>query len=138
MRIRWVIGAALIGLCCLGATGCSALALTGMKHTQVDYARWLDAPRHGGPQAELPAFAPHDATDIYLRTLLDGSGATLTFTSPDPVNSRLCTTGSLTGHPRLDSTWWPIEKPPATGMLCSPGWRVFVDEGVTYAWLDKS
>ena len=109
-----------------------------MKHHQVDYARWLDAPRHGGPQAALPAFVPHDATNIYLRTLLDGSGATLTFTSPDPVNPELCTTGQLTGRPRLDSTWWPIEKPPATGMLCSPGWRVFVDEGVTYAWLDKN
>ncbi|HEY2643944.1 MAG TPA: hypothetical protein VGI56_09350 [Galbitalea sp.] len=131
-------GAALVVVCCLCLSGCSIFGLIGTKHRQVDYPRWQDAPHRGGSQTALPAFVPHDATDIYLRTLLDGTGATLTFTSPDPLSSELCRPGELTGSPRLLSTWWPNEKPPDTGMVCSPGWRVFVDEGVTYAWLDKS
>lgn len=127
----------MVGVCCLGLTGCGALDLTGMKHTQVDYANWMDAVGETTPSTELPAFVPHDASDIYLRTLLDGSGATLTFTSTSPLSLTLCKPGRLTGKPRMQSDWWPIEKPPATGMLCSPGWQVFVSDGATYAWLDK-
>jgi hypothetical protein len=138
MTVRGLVGAVLIGVCCLGLTGCEAMQLTGMKHKQVAYASWTDASGHTTPATALPEFVPHDASDIYLRTLLDGSGATLTFTSASPLSLTLCQPGELTGKPLLQSNWWPIEKPPATGMLCSPGWRVFVKGGVTYAWLDES
>jgi len=116
-------------------SGCSAVGVLGLQTTsQVVYARWSDAPRTGDPDVVPPAFVPRDAKVVTLRTLLDGHGSILRFTSKSPLDPRLCRAGTLTGRPRLDTNWWPIGRPPARGMRCSPDWRVFVRSGTSYAW----
>ena len=114
-------------------TGCSAINAATAQHTQVTYPSWADAPTHGSATSVLPAFIPHDAKNVSLRTL-DGRGETLRFTSPSPLDSSLCRPGELTGKPRIDSNWWPTTKPPAEGTLCSSGWRLFELDGITYGW----
>ncbi len=120
---------------CILLTGCSELRDLGLSHKQVDYASWADAPKHGSVASVPPSFVPHDASDLYIRTLLDGSGATITFKSTEQLSPALCAPGPLTGKPRLDSNWWPDANPPADGMICD-GWRVFESHGATYGWID--
>jgi hypothetical protein len=125
------------------AAGITALALAGCSGlyavpTQADYPRWADSQAQlaGDESAQLPkppGFVPHDATDLYVRTLSSGA-AIITYTSGQSPDASLCKPAELSGHPSLDANWWPVGKPPAEGMLCSPGWRVFDDNGVTYAW----
>ena len=115
-------------------SGCADLHSLGLKHVQVDYASWADAPKHAGPTSTPPAFVPHDASDLYLRSLLDGTGAAITYKSTEPVDTSKCVAGALTGKPRLDSNWWPIGPLPRTGLVCPHGWQVFVRDGVTYGW----
>ena len=117
-------------------TGCSELSNLGAKHKQVDYATWADAPK-AGPTA-LPTFVPHDAANLYLRTLLDGSGAAITYTSTEPVDTSQCTPGTLKGKPRLNSNWWPIGKLPTTGLVCPHGWQLFQQDGATYGWRNEA
>ena len=123
--------AAALAVCAL-LTGCVDLHTLGLKHQQEDYARWADSPK-SGPTA-VPTFVPHDASNVYLRTLLHGSGAAITYTSTEPVDTSACAAGRLTGKPRLDSNWWPDRKPPATGLVCPGGWQVFDLDGATYGW----
>ncbi len=127
-------------------TGCSALAAINNVPTQGDYPTWADARGPGtGTSAQgatsssalpkPPAFVPHDATGIYVRSLASGPSI-LTYSaaaSPDPS---LCHAGALSGKPKLLSNWWPITKPPTEGTVCSPGWQVFSIGGVTYALRD--
>jgi hypothetical protein len=126
------------GCCLLALSGCSALGLMGTPTSQVVYSRWKDAPKKGSADVVPPAFVPHDAQVINLSTLRDGHGSILQFTSKRPLDPGLCREGRLTGTPQLDTNWWPIAKPPAEGLLCSPGWRVFVQSGTTYAWSPNS
>ena len=123
-----------VAACGILLTGCADLHNLGLKHVQVDYARWADAPK-AGPTA-VPTFVPHDASDLYLRTLLDGSGAAITYRSIPTVDTSKCVAGALSGKPRLNSNWWPIGRLPATGLVCPHGWNLFVRDGVTYGWRD--
>ncbi len=115
-------------------TGCASLHALGLKHEQVDYASWADAPKHAGPASTPPPFVPHDASNLYIRTLLDGKGAAITYTSTRVVNASTCVPGTLTGRPKLDSNWWPTGRPPLTGLVCGNGWQLFLVDGVTYGW----
>lgn len=135
---RSLLAFAAAASCLLVVSGCAALGLVASQTSQVLYSRWKDAPKTGGADVVPPAFVPHDAKVVSLRTLRDGNGSILRFTSKRPLNPLLCTPARLTGRPALDTSWWPITKPPAKGTLCSPGWRVFVDSGTTYAWSPKS
>ena len=131
MTFRAVAVALTAGLA-LALTGCSGLYAVP---TQADYPRWTDSRLQlaGDELPRPPGFVPHDATDMYVRTLSTGA-AILTYTSGQSPDASLCKPGALSGHPSLDANWWPVGKPPAEGMLCSPGWRVFDDGDVTYAW----
>jgi hypothetical protein len=123
-------------LSAIGLSGCSVVASVANSPTQVVYAKWKDAPHTSDPMVTPPAFVPHDAKDIYVQTLPGDRGAILTYRSKQQLDPSLCTSGRLTGRPRLDYNWWPDTKPPAEGTRCSPGWRVFGVKGVTYAWRD--
>jgi hypothetical protein len=127
-------------------TGCSTLAAINNVPSQGDYPTWADSqgPRSGtSAQGAVettglpkpPAFVPHDATGIYVRTLTSGQSILTYSTATDPDPS-LCHTGALTGKPKLLANWWPITKLPTEGTVCSPGWQVFSISGVTYAWHD--
>jgi hypothetical protein len=131
---RSLLAFAAAACCLLLVSGCSAIDIVTAQTSGVVYSRWSDAPKTGATDAVPPPFVPHDARIINLRTLLDGRGSILRFTSKRPLSPRLCKPARLTGRPALDTNWWPISRPPARGMLCSSGWRVFVDSGTTYAW----
>jgi hypothetical protein len=135
---RSLLAFAAAACCLLAVSGCSALGLVASQTSQVLYSRWKDAPKTGGADVVPPAFVPHDAKVVSLRTLRDGNGSILRFTSKSTLNPRLCKPARLRGRPALDTNWWPITKPPARGVLCSPAWRVFVESGTTYAWSPKS
>ena len=117
-------------------TGCSELSNLGAKQKQVVYATWADAPK-AGPTA-LPTFVPHDASNLYLRMMLDGSSAAITYTATEPVDTSACKPGALTGKPRLNSNWWPIGKLPTTGLVCPHGWQLFQQDGATYGWRNQT
>jgi hypothetical protein len=127
-RLSAIVAVAIAGTL---LTGCSAYTQATMQHTQLDYSSWADAT--GAAASTLPGFIPHDAKNLNLRTL-PGHGATLRFTSAASVSSPDCSSGALTGKPRIQSNWWPTTKPPATGTVCSGGWRLFVVDGTTYGW----
>lgn len=135
-RILPALSAACV--CVFALSGCSVALLMTSQTSQVLYARWKDAPTSGDAAVVPPAFVPHDAKIVTVRTLRDGHGSILRFTSKSRLDPQLCSSGHLTGRPRLDTNWWPIAKPPAEGMRCSPGWRVFVRDGTTYAWSPNS
>ena len=133
-RIGAVVAIILVGA---SLAGCADLRQLGMTHEQVDYPSWADAPTSGGPASVPPAFVPHDASNLYLRTSLVGKGATITYTSPESVEASKCVAGVLTGKPRLDSNWWPERTTPTDGMVCPHGWQIFQLDGVTYGWRDE-
>jgi hypothetical protein len=134
MAHRIPLVAAVAIACASVLTGCSALASLQNQPVRAVYARWSDAPHTTDPQITPPAFVPHDATRIYVQTLPNGHGAILTYRSRHAPDRALCTTGALSGRPRLDYNWWPDSKPPAKGTRCSPGWQVFREGDATYAW----
>jgi hypothetical protein len=131
-RLAIVLCAATGGILALG--GCSVLGKVTMQHSQALYAKWTDAPTSGGNDTVPPAFVPHDATHLTLRTLNSGHGAILSYVSTEQPDPALCTPGALEGKPRLDANWWPATKPPAEGLVCSPDWRLFEIDGTSYAW----
>jgi hypothetical protein len=135
-RVALVALAATTALALSGCSIVSSFAAVTTVPKQGDYPSWADtqAP-HDESTPAPPRFVPHDATNMYVRTLPSGD-AILTYRSPTPPSPELCDPGQLTGKPPLDSTWWPITKPPAAGERCSPGWRVFQLDGVTYGWKD--
>jgi hypothetical protein len=127
-------------------TGCSAIAAINNVPTQGDYPTWADSQGpHSGTSAtgavettglpKPPAFVPHDATGIYVRTLKSGQSI-LTYSAVGAPDPSLCHAGALSGKPKLLANWWPITKLPTEGTVCSPGWQVFSISGVTYAWHD--
>ena len=126
----------------LALAGCSTISsIYDGQPTQADYPAWSDVhtiDQHTSvilPQP--PAFVPHDATQIFVRVLPTGP-AILTFVSTQQLDASLCHPGPLTGKPSLDANWWPIAKPPAEGLLCSSGWRLFTVGGITYGWTPAS
>ena len=145
-RIR-IVTLALVAVAVSSAlTGCSAIAAFNSSPTQGDYPTWADSQGpHSGTSAQgasstaglpkPPAWVPHDATGMYVRSL--PSGATiLTYSSASQPEASLCHAGALTGKPKLLANWWPITKLPTEGTVCSPGWQVFAIGGVTYGWHD--
>jgi hypothetical protein len=120
--------------CASTLSGCAVLAPLQNQPVRAIYAHWSDASHTSDPQLTPPAFVPHNATKIYVQTMPNDRGAILTYRSKKGPNSKLCKHGALVGKPHLDYNWWPDTKPPAEGMKCSPGWQVFREKGVTYAW----
>ncbi len=131
MRFGFVVAVAAAGVA-VAVSGCSTVAsIYNSQPTQSDYPHWTESASTGRPTP--PAFVPHDATDMFVRALPTGASI-LTFTSATTLDPARCRAGTLTGKPALDANWWPIAKPPAEGMLCSGGWRLFTRNGVTFGW----
>jgi hypothetical protein len=133
---------AVLGVGAVSLAGCSAISsIYDGQPTQADYPSWSDVhtinQQTSATLPQPPAFVPHDATQIYVRVLPTGP-AILTFVSTQQPDPLLCHPGSLTGKPNLDANWWPIAKPPAEGLLCSSGWRLFTAGGITYGWTPTS
>ncbi|MDQ1529136.1 MAG: hypothetical protein QOH77_926 [Actinomycetota bacterium] len=118
----------------LALAGCATIKSVTDTPVQADYPTWADVANSTTPTALPPAFVPHDATNMYVRASTLSSAEIITYTSKTPPDATLCKPGTLTGAPTLDTTWWPNTKPPATGELCSPGWRLFTVAGETYGW----
>jgi hypothetical protein len=135
-RVALILVATTTALTLSGCSVVSSFAAVTTVPKQGDYPSWADtqAPRDESTPAP-PPFVPHDATHMYVRTLPSGDSI-LTYRSSTAPDPNLCDPGELTGRPPLDSTWWPITKPPPEGERCSSGWRVFELHGVTYGWRD--
>ena len=114
-----------------GLTGCSALAQATAHHSQVFYPTLSAA--SATAVATVPSFIPKDATEVTLRSL-PGHGQTMMFESSSPLDPGTCHEAALTGHPRINSNWWPTTTPPATGVVCPSGWQLFTYHGATYGW----
>jgi hypothetical protein len=127
---RLALAATALVAATVGLTGCSALMAVESPPVQADYRSFPTAV--STPTTAPPEFVPHDATAIYVRVRMMDDASIVTYRSP--TGPAGCTPGALTGHPKLDSNWWPIGALPAEGALCSSGWQVFERNGVTYGW----
>jgi hypothetical protein len=127
---RLALATAALAALTLSLTGCTALMAVESPPVQTDYRSFPASVTT--PTTAPPEFVPHDATAMYVRVRMMDDAAILTYRSPTAPAG--CTPGALTGHPKLDSNWWPIGKPPAEGELCPSGWQLFDEDGATYAW----
>jgi hypothetical protein len=138
---RTVIAATIAALAlATSLTGCSAIAKINDLPSQGDYPTWADAHTAEATSSTLPkppSFVPHDAVGMYVRKLNSGQ-AILTFQSSAQPDSSWCTSGTLSGKPKLLANWWPISKLPAEGFVCSPGWQVFEKDGSWFGWNDDA